>query len=123
MRLLAMLALLLIDLTSSGGGVIAGRHDDMLARLDRVAEVGRFTDRTDNEDPGRATGWGSTMPRPGTGAFDVLSAVEQVSVLSALLQAHPDLQAEAEQLATGLLAQTIATPWPKASLTSCALSI
>jgi hypothetical protein len=45
------------------------------------------------------------MPKPGTGALEALSAVEQASVLSALLQAHPDLQAEAEQLAAGLLAQ------------------
>src|SRR5262245_46755465 len=45
------------------------------------------------------------MPKAGTGALDALSAVEQPSVLSVLLQAHPDLQAEAEQLATGLLAQ------------------
>ena len=44
------------------------------------------------------------MPKPGTGALDALSAVEQAAVLSALLQAHPDLQAEAEQLATRVLA-------------------
>jgi hypothetical protein len=60
---------------------------------------------TDNEDLGSRDWLESTMPKPGTRALDALSAVEQASVLSALLQAHPDLQAEAKQMATGLLAQ------------------
>src|ERR671936_459022 len=80
-------------------------HDNMQARLDHAAEVGRFADPNGQRRPCSRDWLESTMPKPGTGALEALSAVEQASVLSALLQAHPDLQAEAEQLAAGLLAQ------------------
>jgi hypothetical protein len=48
---------------------------------------------------------GDIMPKPGTGALESLSAVERASILSALLQAHPELLAEAEVLAAGFLSQ------------------
>ena len=45
------------------------------------------------------------MPKPGTAACESLSAVERASILGALLQAHPELLAEAELLAAGFLSQ------------------
>jgi hypothetical protein len=45
------------------------------------------------------------MPKPGTAALESLSAVERASILIALLRAHPELLAEAEQLAAGFLSQ------------------
>jgi hypothetical protein len=45
------------------------------------------------------------MPKPGTGALESLSAVERASILTALLQAHPELLAEAELLAARFLSQ------------------
>ncbi len=45
------------------------------------------------------------MPKPGTAALESLSAVEQASILTALLQAHPELLAEAELLAASFLSQ------------------
>lgn len=45
------------------------------------------------------------MPMPGTVALESLSAAERASILTALLQAHPELLAEAEQLAAGFLSQ------------------
>ncbi len=45
------------------------------------------------------------MPKPGTGALESLSAVERDSILTALLRSHPELLAEAERLAAGLLAR------------------
>jgi hypothetical protein len=45
------------------------------------------------------------MPKPGTAALESLSAVERASILGALLQAHPELLAEAELLVAGFLSQ------------------
>lgn len=45
------------------------------------------------------------MPKPGTAALDSLSAVERASILTALLQARPELLAEAELLAAGFLSR------------------
>ena len=45
------------------------------------------------------------MPKPGSGALESLSAVERAGILTALLQAHPELLAEAELLAAGFLSQ------------------
>jgi hypothetical protein len=45
------------------------------------------------------------MPKPGTAALESLSAAERASILTALLQARPELLAEAEQLAAGFLSQ------------------
>jgi hypothetical protein len=45
------------------------------------------------------------MPKPGSSALESLSAVERAGTLTALLQAHPELLAEAELLAAGFLSQ------------------
>jgi hypothetical protein len=45
------------------------------------------------------------MPKPGSSALESLSAVERAGILTALLQAHPELLAEAELLAAGFLSQ------------------
>jgi hypothetical protein len=62
------------------------------------------------------------MPKPGSGALDSLSTVERAGILTALLQAHPELLAEAELLAAVSCPRRIAMPWPRTSLTSCAPS-
>jgi hypothetical protein len=45
------------------------------------------------------------MPKSATAALESLSAVERAGILTVLLQAHPQLLAEAEQLAAGFLSQ------------------
>ena len=45
------------------------------------------------------------MPKPATAALESLSAAERAGILTALLQAHPQLLVEAEQLAAGFLSQ------------------
>jgi hypothetical protein len=45
------------------------------------------------------------MPKPATAALESLSAAERAGILTALLQAHPQLMVEAEQLAAGFLSQ------------------
>ena len=45
------------------------------------------------------------MPKLGTAALESLAAAERARILGALLQAHPGLLTEAEQLAAGFLSQ------------------